>query len=339
MRITVLTVLSLGLGIIPLPAQVFPAKPVPTPGGPVISGQPVLPNKPSLSTESPSTNGDPNANGLKEVPYAKLSEPTSNRLGQAALSIRPTEWKHAETANFIYHYFNRFVANPVSVEAEFYYRVIAKDLGKDTSSWERKCHIYIFEGKADWAAFQKVGGLDPWTGGLHSQNELFINRDPSFKWQGDTLGHETAHLVVDRFYGTTNIPLWLNEGYAEYIGSVGYAAFYRARGFTAKPRSIPVAPKDFMPLATLVGLTSYPPEPQVSTYYNESEKLVRYLTSLDGNKFNVFLEQMGKGRRLENALSSAYGSSLTMAKLQADFTLYATKDYNSQNIRAQGNAN
>ena len=128
--------------------------------------------------------------GLKEVAFAALSNPYVTPLGAAALSIRPAEWKHAETENFVYHYFHGFVATPVSVEAEFYYRVIAKDLGKDTSHWERKAHIFVFEQPEDWKAFQAKGHLDPWTGGIHAQGELFIQRDPAFKFQGHTLGHE-----------------------------------------------------------------------------------------------------------------------------------------------------
>ena len=160
---------------------------------------------------------------LKEIPFASLSSPRVTALGQAALSIRPTEWKHAETDNFIYHYFHGFIATPVSVEAEFYYRVVARDLNKDTSHWERKAHIFIFEQPEDWKTFQTKGGLDPWTGGIHAHGELFIQRDPNYKFKGTTLGHETAHLVIDRFYGS-NVPLWLNEGYAEYISHVAYAS-------------------------------------------------------------------------------------------------------------------
>ena len=165
---------------------------------------------------------------LPEVPFAQLSDRQLRTLGQAALNIRPTEWKHAETPNFIYHFFHGYVVAPVSVEAEFYYRVIAQELGKDTTQWERKSHIFVFETMEDWAQFQRSGGLDPWTGGVHSGGELFIRRDPQFRFKGNTLGHEVAHLVVDRFYGS-NVPLWLNEGYAEYVSRRCYAAFQRAR--------------------------------------------------------------------------------------------------------------
>jgi hypothetical protein len=109
---------------------------------------------------------------LNEVPFQNLSDRNLTVLGQAAMSIHPNDWKHAETTNFIYHYFHGFIAAPVSVEAEFYYRVIAADLEKDTTQWERKSHIFIFESDADWKEFQHKGSLEPWTGGIHSQGSL-----------------------------------------------------------------------------------------------------------------------------------------------------------------------
>src|SRR5579862_9530844 len=93
--------------------------------------------------------------GLQEVELSKLSDSNISTLGKEALSIEPDQWKHAETKNFVYHFFHGFVAGPVSSEAEYYYGVIAKELGKDTAQWEKKCHIYIFEKQEDWAAFQK----------------------------------------------------------------------------------------------------------------------------------------------------------------------------------------
>ena len=68
---------------------------------------------------------DTELGALKEVPFASLSNPYVTPLGAAALSVRPTEWKHAETDNFIYHFFHGFIAAPVSVEAEYYYRVVS----------------------------------------------------------------------------------------------------------------------------------------------------------------------------------------------------------------------
>ena len=80
----------------------------------------------SLATEDESA-------AVVEKPLSQLTDHEISRLGEKALSIRPGEWKHAESANFVYHYFHDFAMKPVASEAEFYYRVIASELEKDTT--------------------------------------------------------------------------------------------------------------------------------------------------------------------------------------------------------------
>lgn len=265
--------------------------------------------------------------GLKDVPFFHLSDRNLAQLGQAALSIRPGDWKHAETTNFIYHYFTSQMATPVSVEAEFYYRIIAKEMEKDTTRWERKSHIFVFESPEDWAAFQRRGTLDPWTGGLHARGELFIVRNPHTRFQGNTLGHEVAHLVVDRFFGS-NVPLWLNEGYAEYVSLRGYAAFQRARNYRARPMSPSVAAASFVPLKELTEALSYPQDVlKVEAFYRESEKLARFLSATNKQGFGVFFEALSKGARFETALSKGFGGRFpNIDALEREFKAYATNE-------------
>ena len=260
----------------------------------------------------------------KELPFSALSSPYVTPLGQAALSIHPSEWKHAESDNFIYHFFHAYIAAPVSVEAEFYYRIVSKDLNKDTSRWERKAHIFVFESDEDWAAFQTKGSLDPWTGGVHQRGELFIQRDPSYKFKGNTLGHETTHLVLDRFYGS-NIPLWLNEGYAEYISRLAYSSFYRARGYSSHPHTDPLDNSDYIPLERLTNALAYPQDvKEVLAFYTESEKLVRFLNAGDKTRFQAMLERMAKDSLFDSALHAAYGSQyMTGRQLETAFKPYA----------------
>lgn len=212
----------------------------------------------------------------------------------------------------------------MSVEAEYYYRVVAKDLNKDTSRWERKAQVFIFESPEDWKAFQARGALDPWTGGIHAHGELFIQRDPTYKFKGNTLGHEVAHLVVDRFFGS-NVPLWLNEGYAEYVSRVAYAAYYRARGYEAKARTDTLTVASFQPLERLTHAVAYPTEVnEVLAFYTESEKLVRFLNAADKTKFLTLLDSLARGSLFENALHTAYGTLYpTPAQLEAGFRPYA----------------
>ncbi len=272
------------------------------------------------------TDSEP-ASGLREVPLAQLSDRSVTPLGQAALTIRASEWKYAESANFIYHYFHSFIVAPVSVEAEFYYRVVAKELEKDTTQWERKCHVFIFEADADWAEFQRKGALDPWTGGIHSGGSLFVQRNPEMKFKGSTLGHEVTHLVIERFYGA-GVPLWLNEGYAEYASSRFYAAFNRARGYNARPRSRPVPANLFQPVGQLTSMMTYPVDVvQVGVFYSESERLVRFLTAADKRGFGLFLEAVSKGNRIETALTKGFGARfINLDALEREFKSYAIQE-------------
>jgi len=263
---------------------------------------------------------------LKEVPLQSLTDRSLTPLGQQALSIHPSDWKHAETANFVYHFYHGFIAAPVSVEAEFYYRVISKDLEKDTTQWERKSHIFIFETDADWKEFQHKGALDPWTGGIHSAGSLFIQRNPEQKFKGNTLGHEVTHLVIERFFGS-GVPLWLNEGYAEYSASRCYAAFNRARGYAARPTARAVPADLYLPVGQLTGLMSYPQDvAQVGAFYGESQRLVRFLESADKRGFGVFLEAMSKGNKFETALNKGFGARfINLEALDREFKTYATQ--------------
>ena len=264
----------------------------------------------------------------REVSFSQLSDRNVSALGQAALSIRAGDWRHAESAHFVYHYFQSFVAGPVSAEAEFYYGVVARELGKDTARWERKCHVFVFEQAGDWAQFQTRGALDPWTGGLHVQGELFVLRNAQTRWKGHTLGHEVTHLVIHRFFGN-GVPRWLNEGFAEYAGMRGFAAFHRARGYRSRPVSQSVDPARFIPLGELTAMLDYPAETErVMTYYDESERLVRFLSAVDKRGFGIFLEAMAQGARVETALGRGFGSRFpSLEALEREFKNYASKDY------------
>lgn len=265
---------------------------------------------------------------LKEVPLSELSESQVSLLGQKALAIHPDDWHHAETKNFIYHFQHGFIATPVSVEAEFYYQFIAKDLQRDTSEWEHKSHIYIFEQPEDWHTFQSSAALEPWTGGIQSNGDLFIVRNPAYKFKGHSLAHEIAHLVVFRFFGN-GVPRWLNEGYAENVALRSWSSYFRARGYLARPNSTAVGPENYIPLSELTEMIEYPADVQkAEAFYNESERLTRFLEATDKPAFVQFFGALAQGNRTETALDKAYGTRFpSLSALETPFKPYASKDY------------
>jgi peptidase MA superfamily protein len=265
-------------------------------------------------------------NPLTEVEFWQLSQRDPNPLAEKALAINPELWKHAETEHFIYHFVHGYVATPVSVEAEFHYRVIAKELERDQPPGDIKSHIYIFERPEDWQQFQIYGQLEPWTGGIHSAGSLFIQRNPAYKFSNNSLGHEIVHLVLHRFY-TDGIPCWLDEGLAQFISKDAHASYQRARGYISKPHSESIAPQDLIPLTQLLAIT-HPPSDRVHIFYDESERLVRFLAATDKPSFLNFLDALARHRPFEESLSRFYPANfISSAALEEKFRDYATKDF------------
>ena len=265
-------------------------------------------------------------NGLTDIPLTELSQQDENPLGQIALALHPDEWKHAEGEHFIYHYVRTFVASRMAVEAEFNFRVVAKVLEKDVPANGRKSHIYIFDRIEDWQEFQKAGALETWTGGIQSAGSLFVQRDPAYKFSDNSLGHEIAHLLIYRSYGY-RIPSWLNEGFAEYVSRNSHASYQRARHYLAKPHSNSLAPAQVIPLGELVAFAT-PPNDRVEIFYDESERLVRFLAQTDKARFLAFLETIAKGDAFAPALLHSYaGVFASPADFEAKFRAYASEDF------------
>ena len=264
---------------------------------------------------------------LREIEFSQLSERDPNPLGEKALAIHPEKWKHGETDHFIYHFVNSYVITPISVEAEFHYRVVTKELQRELPG-DIKSHIYVFERPADWQQFQSVGRLEKWTGGIQSQGSLFLLRDPANKFSNNTLGHEIAHLILHRFY-SDGIPLWLNEGFAQYVSKGAHASYQRARGYVAKPHSQAIAAQDLIPLSMLVGMTQVPND-KVETFYDESERLVRFLAYTDKSNFLTLLDALARHQPFESTLLRVYGVRFgSLTNLEEKFRDYAMKDADS----------
>lgn len=266
------------------------------------------------------------SSSLQEVEFSQLSQRDPNPLGEKALAIHPDQWKHAETEHFIYHFVHSYVATPVSVEAEFHYRVIAKELEREQPAGDIKSHIYIFEQPEDWQQFQAFGNLEKWTGGIHSAGSLFVQRNPAYKFSNNLLGHEIVHLVLHRFY-TDGIPCWLDEGFAQFISKDAHASYQRARGYLAKPHSEAIAPRELLPLNTLIAQT-HPPSDHVLVFYNESERLVRFLAETNKASFLNLLDALARHQPFETILPRFYPANFSsVSDLEAKFREYASKDF------------
>jgi hypothetical protein len=80
-------------------------------------------------------------------------------------------------------------------------------------------------------------------------------------------------------------------------------------------------------LETLVRLTR-PPSDSVETFYDESERLVRFLVASDKPSFLGLLDALGRHQPFEATLPRFYSAKFTtVAALEEKFREYAAKDF------------
>jgi len=243
------------------------------------------------------------------------------------------EWKSVASDHFIVYFSdNEKFAKEVLDKAEKYYRNIATDLGYPRYSefwtWDNRVKIYIYP---DRASFSRATSSPDWVEGMADyQKKQIISYAWSKGFVESLLPHEMAHLIFRDFVGFKGeIPLWLDEGVAQWAEDlkrrhVKEAArqFYDQNSFLSVEdmmrldirrltqqdgiyiRSAPT--KDGTRGILFLSLQNL-----IDTYYLQSVSLVGFLIERYGSmRFADFCRQLRDGKKLEDALRSAYPDSL-----------------------------
>ncbi len=260
----------------------------------------------------PASSAPPRDVKLVEKPFEALSDKEPHDKGKLALGISPEKWKHAGTENFILHFRRVTEAQKVAREVEYNLWHVATQLGATKDRYSKRSHVFIFEDDEEWKKFK--GLLGPrglaWASSFAIGDELFLDVRGSNGggFDSQTLAHETTHAVVARLFRGQRWPLWLNEGFAEYMGGASVAArkgqstkrYQRALGYAE------------MSLAALDSTTSYPEsELAISQLYQSSEKFVRFLMNeFPKERFVKFIDAVLEGKGMEKAVAEVYSDKV-----------------------------
>jgi tetratricopeptide (TPR) repeat protein len=140
--------------------------------------------------------------------------------------------------------------------------------------------------------------------------------------------HEYVHLLVNNSMGAT-VPLWFNEGLAEYYSTFEMKDQRRVLlGNLIPSHIINLRRSEFLPLRTLFAVDYKSP------YYNESNKMnifyaeswmfMHYLMQADGEKhrpqLTKFVELLRAGATTDSAFQQAFQNSV--AAVEKDFRAY-----------------
>ncbi|MFH1854195.1 MAG: peptidase MA family metallohydrolase [Candidatus Omnitrophota bacterium] len=218
--------------------------------------------------------------------------------------INKGNWYKKETENFVIFYRDLEQAKIVSDKAEYYLEKIAYDLGyKSGLKWKDKSQVYIVENVDKWKDFLKDIGFNPdLVGGFvpnYKEKEMFLCA-LSNEYLAVTFPHELTHLVFREIAGDNTIPLWLNEGLANYEASITSISNKLLVKYMKQGNHIL--------LGDLLRMANYPNGNEMrELFYAQSEKLVEFLIVRYGReKFRDFCGLILKDKSFHDSIFEIY---------------------------------
>lgn len=245
----------------------------------------------------------------------EMVEVARDQMDRALLTPRATrladapefKWKQAQTEHFVIHFENGIFAAKVARLAEFFYTYISTDLAGARDQQEGRSHLFIFREQKDWQLFQKNYGPEgmEWSFSMVEGSAMYLQQADNLSNSAEVLGHEMTHLVMNRFF-TGELPLWVNEGLAEWYGEFAYAAF---KGIKKSKRAEFRRPANGLDPASVLAATDYPADPtQVHAFYASARHMVGFLfLDRPQEKRLTFLKLLVSGADTATALVDVYG--------------------------------
>ncbi|MCE9581040.1 MAG: tetratricopeptide repeat protein [Planctomycetes bacterium] len=235
----------------------------------------------------------------------------------AAIREPQAEWFTQETAHFTIKSHNKRLTEVVAVQAEKYLATLSRTFmggaaypHKVPLTIHRDQKEYVAAGNPDWSQGGTAVGYESIDGFMKSQvtRRIDLLQTIDGKLNPDLakpklLPHELTHLVLGERFGERPLPLWLNEGIAQYMEADRRAECDKLlNDFMAQKGGAPI------PLRTLVNLPGYPDNRgAIALFYAQSASFTGWLAdTLGPEKLSAFLEDLRKGTEVEQALQSAF---------------------------------
>jgi len=238
-------------------------------------------------------------------------------------------WKELKGEHFIIYFVrDRRVAGDTLNKAEKYYKKIADELGyarySDFWAWDRRVKIYIYPDRDSYRSFVEAHGHARWSVGIASyENREIISYAQSEEFLDSILPHEITHLIFRDYVGQRNIPIWIDEGVAQWEEKGKRQQVKRKIKELLQIHS-PIPIERMMTL----NIGKVKNEAIVELYYVEAVSLVDFLIGKYGvDNFIFFCRQLRDGKDVNEALRFAYPTSIrNIDELQTKWLKYLKEE-------------
>ena len=219
----------------------------------------------------------------------------------------------------------------VAAWLEFFHSAFARLVSRNVLDSSAPTRVIVFRDEASFVPFKPLyQGRPANVAGFFQPgddvNYIALSLDAGERDPFSTAFHEYVHLhLKDNVPG---VPLWLNEGLAEFYGSMQFSGGEALLGAPLAHYIQLLRAQEMLPLTTLfsIGSTSphYNEQDKSGIFYGQSWALVHYLM-LGGSagrqdQFKRFLHQVGRGDAPAKALEESFG--MTVAVIENELKAY-----------------
>lgn len=252
---------------------------------------------------------------------ALLATPFKSTSAIKAFQTRDN-WRSVRTNNlFVIGNADAEKLRQVAAWLEFFHSAFSRLVSRSVFDKSVPTTVVLFRDEASFTPFKPLYQGRPANVAGYFQpgddvNYIAISLDTSERDPFSTAFHEYVHLhLKDNVPGA---PLWLNEGLAEFYGTMQFSGGEAVLGAPLAHYIRLLREQEMLPLATLfsIGTNSphYNEQAKSGVFYGQAWALVHYLM-LGGNsgrqeQFKRFLQSVSRGDAPARALEDSFGMSL-----------------------------
>ena len=243
------------------------------------------------------------------------------------------QWRSVRTNNlFVIGNADAEKLRQVAVWLEFFHSAFARLVSRNVLDSSVPTTVVVFRDDASFTPFKPLYQGRPANVAGYFQpgedvNYISMSLDPRERDPYGVAFHEYVHLHLRD--NVPNVPVWLNEGLAEFYGSLQFSNGEALLGVSL-PYLHLLRTQELLPLTTLLSIDTSSPhyneQDQSGMFYGESWALVHYLmlgSPGRQDQFKRFLQLVSRGDDVARALESSFG--MTLDVLEKELRAYVRR--------------
>ena len=256
-------------------------------------------------------------------------------------------WRSVRTNNlFVIGNVDAEKLRQVATWLEFFHGAFGRLVSRSVIDSSVPTTVILFRDEASFEAFKPLyQGRTANVAGYFvpgdDVNYIAISLDPSDGNPFSTAFHEYVHSHVNE--NIPGAPLWLNEGLAEFYGSLQFSSGEAVLGTPLMHYIRYLRQSELIPLTTLFSINTssehYNESEKTGVFYGQSWALVHFLMLGDRGRpeqFKRFLSLITRGDSSAKAIEDTYG--VTLPALEQEFRAYVRRgEFPTQRIASMDN--